>query len=200
MKVKPVTIYVGFIIAVLLFIFFFVGEENKVADPYSDLPEDDVHGNLPQTSGEAPSKENVSEKVKQRIAELRNNITENPADTVSMKELAQFQYMAHEMEEAIELYKTILSYDDKRTDIQFAVGVIHYNNKEFDAAEAIMNKIIGYDSDNTVAVYNLGAINLGRGNTGRAKEYWNSIINNYPDSHEAFLAETALKKLENEGK
>ena len=204
MKVKPVIIYVGvFFIALIMVIAFSSNEETQVPDmknPHAgmnqnQMPNDDVYSNLGDMSGEAPSKGNVSEKFYARLEELKQLVEENPSDTANMKELGHFLYMAHKTDEAMQWYQKILALDDHRTDIQFAVGVIHYNNQEFDQAESIMKKVLSYDSDNTVAMYNLGAIYQGRGDVVKATTTWEKLNKDYPESHEAFLARSSLEKL-----
>ncbi len=200
MKFSPITIYLSiFIVAVILIIYLAQGSNQAVTDtnnPHSRLPDDDIHRNLGDVQADMPSKDNVSEKFKQKIAELRSKLESSPTDTASMKELADLQYMAHNTVEAMELYKKILTYDSKRTDVNFAIGVIHYNNKEYGTAEKIVKQVLSYDPDNTVAMYNLGAISNAKGDLSSALKYWKTLVEKHPDTHEAFLAETAIKKLE----
>jgi len=200
MKFKPVTIYLAVFAVAVILIFFFAGSgdsnEKAMNDPHANLPKDDIHSKLGDQTGEMPSKENVSQKFKQKVAELKSILEENPSDTASMKELADLQYMAHSMDEALQLYKKILTFNPNRTDVNFAIGVIHYNNKEFDEAEKVVKGVLKYDPENMVAMYNLGAISNARGDKNSAVKYWQSIIDKYPKTHEAFLAQTAIKKME----
>ncbi|MBU1101321.1 MAG: tetratricopeptide repeat protein [Bacteroidetes bacterium] len=203
MKVKPVTIYIAvFFVAVILIVFFAsnnnsdeVSTNPHAAMSENGMPSDDVHKGMAGKGADSPSKANVSEKFYARMNELKSKIETNPDDTLSMKELGHFNYMAHKSDEAMALYRKILTIDDKRSDIHFAVGVIYYNDKKFDLAEQEMKTVLGYDKDNTVAMYNLGAIYQGKGDIEKAKTIWNSITKKYPDSHEAFLAETSLEQL-----
>lgn len=204
MKVKPVTIYIAAFLVAIILIVVFSGKNSSsdevVANPHgevsdSKMPNDDVHSGMSDMGSNTPSKSNVSEDFYARMNELKSKIEENPNDTLSMKELGHFNYMSHKTDEAMALYNKILSIDNKRTDIHFAVGVIYYNDRRFDLAEEKMNTVLGYDNDNTVAIYNLGAISQGSGDIEKAKGYWQSIIQKYPDSHEAFLAQQSLEQI-----
>ena len=204
MKLKPVIIYLGAFVLVVVLIFLFSGKENegmdKSVNPHEGIAMDNPHANLPGAQGEAPSKANVSEKYKQRVAELRNKIKENPDDTLSMKELGNFQYMAHQTDESLELYNKILTYDPHRTDILFSIGVIYYNKGDYDQAEEMVKKVLAYDQGNSVALFNLGTIMNAKGDRDGALKYWKQLINDHPNTQEAFLAQTAIKKMDDGNK
>ena len=204
MKFKPVTIYLGaFALVVLLIFLFSEGENNEVKKPFNShegVPMDNPHEGMKDAKGEIPSKDNVSESYKKKVEELRIRIKENPNDTLSIKELGHFQYMAHKTDEALDLYNRILAIDPHRTDILFAVGVIHYNEGKYDEAESFVKKVLEYDPANSVAIYNLGAIKKASGDNVAALKYWKRVINEHPKTQEAFLAQTAIRKMEDENK
>lgn len=159
------------------------------------MPDDDVHKELKNQMNNSPGKENVSEEYKRKLAELKETVDKNPSDTLAMREYADFLSASHKMNEAIPYYEKILNVNPKRTDIYFSLAIIYYNKQDFTKCEGANNKVISYDSENQMALYNLGAIAATQGNKEKAKEYWNKVISINSKSETGKLAQESLSKL-----
>jgi tetratricopeptide (TPR) repeat protein len=126
---------------------------------------------------------------------LKEEVEENPKDTLKIREYADFLSAAHQPDEAINYYYNILSVNPKRSDILFSLAYIYFNKKNYDKAEDLVNKVLLYEPDNTEALYNLGAIAASKGDKQKARTQWEKLIKNYPGSNASKLAESSLKKL-----
>ena len=200
MKIKPLYIYIGIFIAVVVIIFFSLNNSDKPASETSavqgNIPQDDIHKGLTNPSGGgAPSKDNVMENIKVEIASLKKAVEENPEDTVSIKKYADIMSAAHKSQEAINYYDMIIKKDPNRKDIRLGLTLCYYNMGEYDTAEKYTNKILLLDKNNHEAQYNLGAIAAVKGDTEKARKIWNELIKKYPNEKISQLAKQSLSQL-----
>lgn len=71
-----------------------------------------------------------------------------------------------------------------------------YTGKQnYDTAIELLNKALEYDETNTDAMYFLGRCYQKKGENDKAKEYYNQIINDYPDSQRVPEAKAKLSQL-----
>ena len=200
MKFKPIYLY-GILAVVTVAILIIVGTQessNPGQLPVTSnqtMPDDDVHKQLMNQGSSTPGKENVSEEYKRKLAELKEAVDKNPADTLAMREYADFLSASHKMNEAITYYEKILNINPKRADVRFALAVIYFNKQDFQKCEDENNKVLTFDPKNQMALYNLGAIAATRGNKEKAKEYWNKVISINAQSETGQLAKESLTKL-----
>jgi len=200
MKFKPVYLY-GVIVVAAIVILIIIGQQNAPdqQNPHMSsnqtMPEDDIHKKLFEQGNTPPTKENVSDEYRKRLAELKEAVEKNPKDTVAMKNYAEYLAAAHNMAEAIDLYEKIITIDPKRTDIHFALSIIYFTKKDLLRSEAENNKVLSYDPNNQMALYNLGAITATKGDLANAKEYWNKVIKIDAESETGKLAKESLEKI-----
>ena len=201
MKFKPIYLYgfIAFIAVVVLFIVASQNTEEPTTNISSELnqnmPNDDVHKNLMKQGENQPSKENVSEEYRIKMAELKAEVEKNPDDTLALKKYADFLSASHKMNDAITYYEKILKVDQKRADIRFGLAVIYFHKQDYAKCEDENNKVLSFDPKNQMALYNLGAVAATKGEINKAKDYWNQVININPKSETGKLAEESLKKL-----
>lgn len=194
MRIKPIYIYSAIVVLAILFLVFFRSNNDSGIlgrEETNRVPNDDIHKRLQSP----PGKENVTSAVKQRLEMLKKAVEENPEDTLKMREYADLLAAAHHGDEAIVYYSNILNVNPKRSDVLFSLAFIYFNKKNYDKAENMVQKILLYEPDNTYAMYNLGAIAASSGDKQEAKAQWERLIENYPGSDGAKLAEGSLKKL-----
>jgi tetratricopeptide (TPR) repeat protein len=197
-KIKPIYIYllsfIVFGVAVIVF-----SSNTKKADitdsntQQNRMPNDDVHRGM--SSGDAPSKSNVSEEAVKKIAELKAFVDKNPNDTAKTRQYADM-LVFHKPDEAENYYKRILNVDSKRTDILLQLTLISFNKHDFDKAEEYTNKILSYNANYSTAYYNLGAIAVAKGDSKKAKSIWQNVVKKYPNSDAAKVASSALQQIE----
>ncbi|NWG27068.1 MAG: tetratricopeptide repeat protein [Ignavibacteriaceae bacterium] len=200
MKFKPIYLY-GIILVAALALLIVVGiqETSKPTEVSisndQTVPDDDVHKQFKDQTGNTPGKENVSEEYRKRLTELQEAVEKNPSDTLALKNYADFLSASHKMNEAIPFYEKILKINPKRTDIYFSLAIIYYTKQDFTKCEEANNKVLSFDPKNQMALYNLGAVAATQGKTEKAKEYWNKVISINPVSETGKLAKESLGKL-----
>ena len=200
MKFKPIYFY-AIIVLVSVIVLVIVSmqssdEPKEIAiEQNQSMPDDDVHKQLKNQVSTPPSKENVSEAYRKKMAELKAAVDKNPEDTLVLKNYADFLSASHKMNEAITYYNRILQVDSKRTDIHFELALIYYNIQDFAKCEDENNKVLSYDPKNQMALYNLGAIAATKGEVVKAKDLWNQVIEISSDSETGKLAKESLEKL-----
>jgi tetratricopeptide (TPR) repeat protein len=199
MKFKPVYLYGGLFIIVVIFLVVVSnqsGTNDVIEKPVSgegNIPDDSIHN--PLVSGEQPSKENVSEKFKNRVDKLKSAIEENPNDTSSLRQYADLMTAAHMREEAIGYYDRILQIDPDRIDILFSVSFIHYSKGDIKNAEESTTRILKLDPDNANAQFNLGAISAKNGETEKARKIWRKLAEQYPNEDIGIRARNSIESL-----
>ena len=140
MKFKPIYLY-AFIALVSVIILIIVASQNSdeqtnvSSELNQNIPNDDVHKNLMKQGSNQPSKENVSEEYRNKMAELKAEVEKNPDDTLALKKYADFLSAAHNMNDAITYYEKILKVNPKRVDIRFALAVIYYHKQDYAKCE-----------------------------------------------------------------
>ncbi len=198
MKFKPIYLYGGLIILVILYLVFFSSNNNNSKPENivtNEMPDDNVHKGLQNPVDTPPGKENVSSDFKKKLEALKKEVEENPKDTLKIREYADLLAASHKPEDAIIYYYSILNINPRRTDILNSLAFIYFNQKNFEKAKDLINKILLYKPDNTEAMYNLGAIAATAGKKEEAKTKWEELIKKFPASKEAELAENSLKRL-----
>jgi len=200
MKFKPIYLYGAIaVIAVAVLIVVVIQDKSNSNQPaVTDeqmMPNDDVHNQLKNQTSTSPGKENVSEEYRKKLAELEQAVNENPTDTLALRQYADYLTASHKMDEAISYYEKILTADPKRSDVHFSLAVIYFNKQNFDKCDNENEKVLEYDPQNQMALYNLGAVAATRGLKAKAKDYWNKVISINENSETAHLAKESLSKL-----
>jgi tetratricopeptide (TPR) repeat protein len=200
MKFKPIYFY-GIIVLISIIVLVVVATQNSTEPKEvqigqnQNMPDDEVHKNLMKQGENQPSKENVSDEYRKRMAELKDAVEKNPEDTIALKNYADFLSASHNMNDAITYYNKILQVDPKRADIHFSLALIYYNKQDFAKCEDENNKVLKFDPKNQMALYTLGAIAATRGEVIKAKDFWNEVIEINPESETGKLAKESLAKL-----
>ena len=200
MKFKPLYLYLTIALAAVIILVIVASQNSDETTGVSselnqNMPNDDVHKNLMKQGSNQPSKENVSEEYRNKMAELKAEVEKNPDDTLALKRYADFLSAAHNMNDAINYYEKILKVDPKREDIHFALAVIYYHKQDYAKCEDENNQVLSFDPKNQMALYNLGAVAATRGEINKAKAFWNQVIAIDSESETSKLAQESLKKL-----
>lgn len=197
MKIKPIYVYLILFVAFIIGIILFTNKSSSVTsdDMTKNLPDDDIHRNMGK-DGEMPSGSNVNEDARKRLDELKISYEKNPEDTLRIREYADMLKFAHQPEKAIELYSKILKKDPKRIDILLELTSLYFNNGDFNKADEFTNEILKIDSNNQIATYNSGAIAAARGDKAKAKTIWQGLVNKYPNTDIAFIAQQSILQID----
>jgi len=205
MKIKNFYIYGIIIIASAFVTIYFVQKKPGNIQPVTKtseqvdlnkMPKDSIHQKMMAEANQTPGKNNVSPDYQRMLSEKKTAYEKNSNDTAAIRAYADFLMESHKLDEAIALYDKILKANPKRTDIYFALTFAYFNKKDFEKAEELTQKVLSYDSKNLQAQYNIGAIEAAKGNKGKAREIWQKLITNHPNSPTSRLAEQQILKLD----
>lgn len=201
MKIKPLYIYLfGIVLAVAAF--FFISQDsgtskipaqNEIAN--RQMPNDAVHKGLQKTEAQSPDKNNVNSTVMKHLEMLKQAVDKSPKDTVKLKQYADFLAAAHQPGEALVYYNRILKINPKRTDVIFSVAYINYTERKFDEAEKLLKSVLSYDKNNLKVYYNLGAIAYSNGKKEKAKEIWEKLAKEHPNTAMGKMAQKSIKQM-----
>lgn len=199
MKIKPIYLYPGLIVVVIIVLILTTGDSGRVipAGKLNDkeMPQDQIHKGMTPPGKTAPDKSNVSASVLKQMEILKKDMDENPGDTAKIKAYADFLLSAHQQDNAVPLYKKILKMYPKDNDTHFALAYIYYNKRDLANAEMQMDEILSYDKRNPQALYNKGAITAAGGNKIKAEKIWKDVVSKFPGTDAARLAQNALDKI-----
>lgn len=208
MKIKPLYIYL------ILALFIVIGivatnylSQDKVAagnnianqqmpndDIHKNLPKDDIHKGLGGNPG-TPSKDNVKEEFWKNLEKLKTDVKNNPNDTAKVYQLANYLSQSHKPADAVDLYNSILKKDPKRVDVLMRLGLVYFQQHEYDKCESVTQKIINIQPNNSQAIYNLGAVKATQGKNDEAKKIWSDIIKRFPGTEAAEYAKSSIADL-----
>jgi tetratricopeptide (TPR) repeat protein len=196
-KFKIIYLY-GFIFITVILVLIITSQSgsnistDKSSIRSEEIPQDSIHQNLGM---ETPNSSNVNKDVIIKLKEMKILADALPIDTMKNREYADFLIAAHKPAEAVNYYYKILRIDNKRKDILLSLTQAYYIKNDLDSAENITRKILQIFPGDQQATYNLGAIEATKGNKDKAREIWNQLIIDYPNTETAELAKDALNKL-----
>jgi tetratricopeptide (TPR) repeat protein len=81
----------------------------------------------------------------------------------------------------------------------YNTGYEAYKAQDYDTAIANLSKACQYDNTNVNSLYNLGNAYYNSGNTDKAKEVYDAVITDFPDTQSAQAAQTKLAEINNSG-
>lgn len=196
-KFKIIYLYGIIFIAVILVLIITSQSGSNISTNKSnirseEIPQDSIHQNL---GIETPNSSNVNKDVIIKLKEMKIQADALPIDTMKNREYADFLIAAHKPAEAVNYYNKILKIDNKRKDILLSLTQAYYIKNDLDSAENITKKILKIFPGDQQATYNLGAIEATKGNKDKAREIWNRLIIDHPNTETAELAKDALNKL-----
>jgi len=199
MKFKPLYIYgIAIIVVAVILVITSISDNPKVVqDQQTIMPQDDVHKGLSENeSMGGPSESNVRQEFWDRLDSLDRHVTDNPTDTLTIKEYAGLLSMAHKTDKALELYESILKINPERIDVLLAESIIYFNTQDLDKSEEVTKKILSINSNYLEAKFNLGVIYISKGDTVDARNTWNDLVNNNPNTAAGNAAVEALQRIE----
>jgi len=149
----------------------------------------------PSPVAPAPSRDNVSKQVEERITHLKTVVAKNPSDARSAIELARTLQDAHDLPGALKYYALGLKGDPGRTDARVDYSLCLYQSGKEQEAFEQTELILHRDAENPYALFNLGAIFANRGQPDSASFYWNRLISSHPRDGLSAKAKEDLNQL-----
>lgn len=143
----------------------------------------------------APSKENVSKLVQERIEHLKDVVAKHPSNAESAFELARTLQDGHDTTGALKYYAIGLQADPRNVEARVDYSLCLYESGREQEAFNQNVKVLQQDASNAHALYNLGAIYGNRGMSDSARHYWGRLISSHPHDELARKAGENLKLL-----
>jgi tetratricopeptide (TPR) repeat protein len=144
----------------------------------------------------APSKENVSKSVQERITHLKEVVAKNPADATTAFELARTLQDGHDVAGAIAYFEKGLKAAPRDLAARVDYSLCLYQTGRFNEAFDQNRLVLRVDAQNAQALYNLGALHANTGRNDSAAYYWTRLVKAHPQDELARAARQNLTKLD----
>ncbi|MFQ5604935.1 MAG: zinc-ribbon domain-containing protein [bacterium] len=129
------------------------------------------------------------------LERLKQNVETNPKDLVSIDSLAIMYAIAGNYEVSSQYYEQHLSIEPNNKDVKIALGLTYHNLKRTDEAIAQMKEVLVKDPTYSFALFYLGEIYASTGNKEDASKNWQLIVQHYPNTEVAKMAEQRIHEL-----
>lgn len=142
-----------------------------------------------------PSRENVSQSVKETIMHLKGLIEKDPSDVGSMIRLAHMLHDGHNAREAATYYERAVRLEGGNDSLRVDYSLCLFGLGR--VGEALEQNMVVHRRNprNTQALYNLGAIHANGGGKDSAITYWSRLINTAPEDPLAEKARQSMRQL-----
>jgi len=128
----------------------------------------------------------------QQINSLEEKVKNNPADKVSLLELAHVLNDSGFKDRAIEKYKQYLQIDPNNADVLVDMGVCFFDLGKYNDAANYMKQALKYQPRHQIAYLNLGIVNLTAGKHDEALNWWKQAVEIDPNSNVAKRAQELI--------
>lgn len=129
----------------------------------------------------------LNDKNTEKAARALKKVNQNILESDSAKQ-------AYEKVKSSTYAETSQKYFEEGRDAYNGQGA-YAGQKDYDKAIELLEKALEYNEENTDAMYFLGRCYQQRSESDKAKEYYNKIINDYPDSKRVSEAKSRLREL-----
>jgi Flp pilus assembly protein TadD len=93
-----------------------------------------------------------------QLRELMRRVQENPKDPHALTDMANAFMMMQAWDKALEYLTNAQKYAPGDMKVQQALGMVHFQRKEYDQAKKSFDAVLKKDPDDTLAHYNLGIL------------------------------------------
>jgi Flp pilus assembly protein TadD len=143
----------------------------------------------------SPSKENVSQTVKEKLDHLRSIVEKDPKNATARIELARLLQDSHNNQEAAKYFAEVLALEPRNVDARIDYSLCLFQlGKQQDAMEQCQ-QVLKVNASEPRALFNLGAIHANSGRPDSARSYWSKLISRHPGHELSVQAKENLKKL-----
>ncbi len=137
-----------------------------------------------------PSKQNVVPVYQEKVDQLKASVEKNPTNVAHITALARLLMDGHQTSEAIRYFDKAIVLQPKNDSLLFDLSVCFYNEKKYDKALEITERILRFKKDNPKALYNKAMLYATKGNTPEAEKILKYLMEVAPNSTEALQAKT----------
>lgn len=174
--------------SIVLGLVFFVGvafillRNRHQAEPVHSAPLQEQIDKFPDTS---PSKTNVAPVYQEKVNQLKASVEKNPSNIAHIASLARLFMDGHQNSEAIKYFEKALSLQPKNDSLLFDLSVCYFNEKQYDKAMEITERVLRFKKDHPKGLYNKAMILATEGKTVEAEKILNHLVTVAPQSDEA---------------
>ena len=136
----------------------------------------------------APSKTNVAPVYQEKVNQLKLSVEKNPSNSAHSASLARLLMDGHQNSEAIKYFEQALTLQPKSDSLLFDLSVCYFNEKQYDKAMEITERILRFRKNHPKGLYNKAMILATEGKTSEAEKILRHLIAVAPQSDEAIQA------------
>jgi len=129
------------------------------------------------------------ERVHNTLERLKKALEDNPRNVSALDSLAMMYSVANSYDKALAYYERHLEIEPDNKDVKIAIALTYHNMKNPDKAIALLKEILDKEPNYAFALHYLAAIYDAQHEHDLAKEYWQKIINAFPGTEIAKMAQ-----------
>jgi len=146
-------------------------------------------------AGFEPSAANVSTELTNRLHALRNAVVADPADTVSLLELARLLHDAHQPGEAVQYYRRYLDTNPDNREVWFDLADSEGRAGDWTRARTTMQSLLDRLPGDPAVQFDMGVIEMRVGNPDAARGWFEKAASQTADAQVAERAREAISQL-----
>ena len=143
----------------------------------------------------APSKENVSTAIRERIQHLRQVVEKDPKNERGLIELAQLLQDSHNAADAASFYEKALRVNPANTEARIDYALCLHEMGQRDAAMQQCRLVLRSNPGSPQALFNIGSMHANTGLSDSAIVYWRELVRRHPDHELAAKAKENIAVL-----
>ncbi|MFQ5676846.1 MAG: zinc-ribbon domain-containing protein [bacterium] len=147
-------------------------------------------GNAGQGAPDMAAMQNVHE----TLDRLQKKIEAEPRDVVSIDSLAIMYSIAGSYDKALMYYEKHLEIEPDKSEVKIALGLTYHNLKRNDDAIRIIQEVLAKEPTNAFALHYLAEIYSSMHKHDEAGALWQKIVDAYPGTEMAKMAEQRIQE------
>lgn len=130
--------------------------------------------------------------VHKTLERLKSNLEANPEDLVSLDSLAIMYTIAGSYDKASTYYERHLKIEPDSKQVKIKLGVTYHSLGRTDEGLALIQDVLNEEPTHAFALFYAGELYAVKGDLEVASEKWNKIIENYPETEIAKMAQQRI--------
>lgn len=138
-------------------------------------------------------------KVHETLERLQARVEENPRDVIALDSLAIMYSLAGSHEKAKSYYEQHLAIEPDNKDVKIGLALTYHNLNDDNKALALLQEILDKEPNYAFALHYMAEILAASHKHDEAESYWRKIINAYPNTEMAKIAQERIDSQHQEG-
>ncbi|NIR49560.1 tetratricopeptide repeat protein [candidate division KSB1 bacterium] len=130
--------------------------------------------------------------VHETLERLKQRVEENPDDLVAIDSLATMYSIAGSYDKARKFYERHLEIEPDNQQIKIALGLTYHSLNRTEEGIELIEGILQEEPTHAFALFYLAEIYASSGEMKVAEEHWNKIIDHYPNTEIANMAQQRI--------